>query len=89
MSTLLTIFGTLVCVVILILLVAFAHIGIHFLTFFYWRNCNYCGHRMKYRGVKEYPKGDCYIFYCPKCGAWEEISKHEFTKSICEDEYRP
>jgi uncharacterized C2H2 Zn-finger protein len=35
---------------------------------------------MEYKGLKEDDDNGHYLFYCPKCGAWEQVPKEEFFK---------
>lgn len=51
-----------------------------YLMWFHYRPCKYCGHSMEYKGLKEGGGSGHYLFHCPKCGAWEEISQEMFLR---------
>lgn len=51
--------------------------GQHYILF-NCRQCKHCSHFLIFRGEKEHKDGNVYLFQCPKCGAWEEISVQEF-----------
>lgn len=42
------------------------------------RKCKHCKHYMEYKGLKEDNDNGHYLFYCPNCGAWEQIPKEDF-----------
>jgi len=60
-------------VVVVLGLVLFAR----FILLFKHRTCPHCSHSMEYKGEKQHTDGDIYLFYCPKCGAWEDVPKAE------------
>lgn len=78
--SLLTIFGAIIAALGLLLLAAFLILVLQYLLFFHWRNCKYCGHTMKYKGLKEDNNNGHYLFHCEHCGAWEQIPKEEFFR---------
>ena len=46
---------------------------------FYHHKCPYCGKNMHYRGTKDdKEKGNVYLFECPKCKAWDNVSITSF-----------
>ena len=61
--------------------------GVHYFSWFHWRFCKHCKHRMEYKGLKEDNDGGHYLFHCPHCGAWEQVPKHEFLREAEDIDY--
>lgn len=57
-------------------------VGLQYIAIFHWRPCKYCNHNLKYKGFKGDEQNGHYLFYCPHCGAWEEVPKQEFIKDL-------
>ena len=87
METMLSIIGYILLAVVGIMLFLFLIVGLKLLVWFNFRPCKHCGHTLKYRGLN----GDNshYLFYCPHCGAWEQISKNVFLKNFVYKDYDP
>ena len=49
------------------------------------RKCKHCKHYMEYKGLKEDNNNGHYLFYCPNCGAWEQIPKEDFYYNMDRD----
>lgn len=49
------------------------------------RKCKHCKHYMEYKGLKEDNNNGHYLFYCPNCGAWEQIPKEDFYYNMNKD----
>ena len=80
MSALLTIFVAIIFCFAAAFLLAFGCIGIQFLLFFHWRKCKHCKHHLIYRGLREDDANGHYLFYCPKCGSWEQIPREKLFR---------
>ncbi len=80
MTTILTIIGGIITALMLIIGFACVIFVFHYLSWFHWHKCQYCNHNMVYKGFKEDDSDGHYLFYCPKCGAWDQISRHEFLR---------
>ncbi len=74
---------TVIGIVILLLIFAAVYIfviGLAYLFRFKVKPCKYCGNFMVFRGEKERPEGNVYLFQCPECGAWDEVPVKEFHR---------
>lgn len=48
-----------------------------YLLIFNTKKCEYCGHRLTYKGAREDEDTEYYLFYCKHCGRWEKLSTEE------------
>ena len=65
-----------------IVIIVFLNILIGWIHFKYFRKCPYCNHRMKYQYKRLDKDGDieCYVFRCPHCGAFENVTPIEMIR---------
>lgn len=66
-------------------------IGLAYLFRFKTKLCKHCGNFMVFRGEKECPEGNVYLFQCLECGAWDEVPVKEFNRlheNISRDNFR-
>ena len=82
MMTILSFMGYVLLAACFILLVVAIILGTHYLFWFKFRSCKYCGHTMEYKGLRGEEGSGHYLFHCPKCGAWEQLSQEKFLKEI-------
>lgn len=74
---------TVISIVILLLIFAAVYIfaiGLAYLFRFKIKPCKHCGNFMEFKGEKEHPEGNVYLFQCPECGALDEVSVKEFNR---------
>ena len=71
-------------VIALLVLVAILFIAIlaGWVRFKYFRKCPYCHKRMHYQYKRIDKDGDieCYVFHCPHCGAFENVTPIEMLR---------
>ena len=89
METILSIIGYTLLAIVGIILFLCLTVGLKLLVLFRFRPCKHCGHILKYRGLKEDSDNGHYLFYCPHCGAWEQIPKNVFLKNFIYKDYDP
>ena len=60
----------------------FINIAASILLAYYNRKCPYCGKRMKLQYTRRDKNGDieCYVFHCPHCGAFENVTPIEMVR---------
>lgn len=74
---------TVISIAILIIIIAVIYVIALILAYlirFKIKPCKHCGSFMVFRGEHERPDGNVYLFQCPKCKAWEEVSVKEFNR---------
>ena len=72
------IIGILVVFFILVLLTT----TLRYMLWFNCKFCHNCKHRMDYKGLVENDNQNYYLFYCRKCGSWEQIPKDSFFRYL-------
>jgi hypothetical protein len=75
----------LLCIVIALLVfvaILFITILAGWVRFKYFRKCPYCHKRMHYQYKRIDKDGDteCYVFHCPHCGAFENVTSIEMLR---------
>ena len=77
-----TIISYILLALIAVITLSISFANIQYVIYFHFRPCKHCGHYMNYHGLKIDDKDGHYLFYCPKCGAWEQVPKEQFYKCI-------
>lgn len=88
MSSILNIIGFVLLGILVILVICVLVFSLHFLVWFQWRTCKYCGHFLEYKGLKEDDEEGHFLFHCPHCDSWEKVPKKDFLNDIDEG-YNP
>ena len=88
MTTVLTYIGAIIVLILIVIAFACLILTLQWLAWFHWRSCKHCNHTMEYKGLKPDDGNGHYLFHCPNCGAWEQISKEEFLRS-CDESCNP
>ena len=82
MATILTALFFVIGAIIFVFGFAFMYIALIYLSWFKLRRCKHCNHILEYRGLKPDENNGHYLFHCTHCGAWEQVPKEEFIRSI-------
>jgi peptide subunit release factor 1 (eRF1) len=85
MMAILSLLGYVLLAVLAVIVFMFLVVGLKFVTWFYLRHCKHCHHTMDYKGEKEDDNNGHYLFHCPKCGAWEQVTKEQFVREWDKD----
>lgn len=79
-GTILSILGYLLLAVVIIIIFMLITFIAEAYSWFYFRQCEHCGHTLKYKGLKKNKDESHYLFHCEHCGAWKQLPKEEFFR---------
>ena len=76
------IFNLILIATVLLVAAVFIDIIAGWIKFKYYRKCPYCEHNMTYQYRRVDTDGDteCYVFHCPCCGAFENVTPIEMLR---------
>ena len=69
----------------IIILCVVLTVSIDLFLAFCWHRCPYCNHRMKHDHVKMQHGYRIHSFYCPECGAWDNVQEEDLIKHNCQE----
>lgn len=82
MMTVLSVIWFVILSVLLVAIFAILLFVLHSYVYFHWRICKHCHHTLEYKGLKDDDADGHYLFHCPHCGAWEQVSRQKYMRDV-------